>query len=159
VKLRATDPEDLQILAANLQDAIVPVSEMLFQPEARRFVLVANRFRWETAARLEERPAPAESPDDAAFAPDARFERIHCGLRVEGVRSVRHRGFDRRDRGGLLELLTVGVDPSGCLELVFAGGAAIRLEIDRIDCFLEDIGEAWPTQWRPRHDADEGAGA
>lgn len=162
MKLRATDPEDLEVLAAHLQDAIVPVSEMAFLPRERRFVLVANRFRWEAAGRQAARPRPAErrsGPDDAAFAPEGHFERIHCGLCVERVRAVRHRGFDRRDRGALLALLTVSADAAaGTIELLFAGDAAVRLEVDRIDCYVEDVGEAWPTRWRPRHGTDEEAG-
>ena len=49
LKLRAHDADDLQVMAALLQDAIVPVSEMLFLPNAKRFILVANRFRWAEA--------------------------------------------------------------------------------------------------------------
>jgi hypothetical protein len=35
--------------------------------------------------------------------------------------------------------------------LVFAGGAQIRIETDAIACRIEDIGEPWPTRWRPTH--------
>jgi hypothetical protein len=159
MKLRATDADDLQVLAAHLQDAIVPVSEMAYLPAEQRFVLVANRFRWEAMGEAPEPAAEAETPDDAAFAAGSRFERIHCGLRVERVRAVRRRGFDPRERGAMLALLTVAADPVGAIELVFAGGAAIRLEVEAIDCFVEDLGESWPTQWRPRHEGGEGAGA
>jgi hypothetical protein len=159
VKLRATDIEDVQVLAAHLQDAIVPVSEIAFLPRERRFVLVANRFRWEAAGGQGPPPARGGVPDDAAFAAESHFERVHCGLCVEGVRAVQHRGFDRRERGTMLELLTLVADPGGTVELLFAGGAAIRLTVDRIDCFVEDLGEAWPTRWRPRHETDEGAEA
>ena len=39
---------------------------------------------------------------------------------------------------------------------VFAGGAKIRLEVERILCHAEDFGDSWPTQWRPDHDFEEG---
>jgi hypothetical protein len=155
LKLRAHDQEDLQVIAAHLQDAIVPVSEMLFLPHAQRFILVANRFRWREAAAI-----PAAAPAGDASFDDGRpshFERIHCGLRFDRVRAVRSRGFDRRARGEMLNLLTV-VAADGSIDLVFAGGADLRLEVAEIDCHLEDIGEAWPTQWRPRHEAAEEAG-
>ena len=154
LKLRARDADDLQVIAALLQDAIVPVSEMLFLPKAQRFVLVANRFRW------AEAPAAAEEAveGDARFEDGVRphHERIHCGLRFDRVRKVRHRGFDRRARGEMLNLLTI-VAGEGAIDLVFAGGADLRLETPVIDARLEDIGEAWPTRWRPRHAAVEEA--
>ncbi|MBV5335567.1 DUF2948 family protein, partial [bacterium] len=49
IKLRAEDEEDLAVISACLQDAILPVAEMCFERAARRFVLVANRFKWECA--------------------------------------------------------------------------------------------------------------
>jgi hypothetical protein len=147
LKLRAHDADDLQVIAALLQDAIVPVSEMLFLPNAQRFILVANRFRAESAAVPE---APAEG--DASFEDGSRphYERIHCGLRFDGVRKVRHRGFDRRARGEMLNLLTILAGEGG-IDLVFAGGADLHLDCAAIDVRLEDIGEPWPTRWRPRH--------
>ena len=38
--------------------------------------------------------------------------------------------------------------------LEFAGAAAIRLDVARILCRAKDLGEPWPTPWRPRHDED-----
>jgi len=147
LKLRARDADDLQVMAALLQDAIVPVSEMLFLPNAQRFIVVANRFRAESAAAPE---SPAEG--DASFEDRSRphHERIHCGLRFDRVRKVRHRGFDRRARGEMLNLLTILAGEGG-IDLVFAGGADLHLDCAAIDVRLEDIGEAWPTRWRPSH--------
>ena len=155
LKLRAEDEEDLRTISAILQDALVPVSEMVFLPEEQRFVLVANRFRWEAepeASKPEEGVGEAASPV---------FERILTGLCFEGVGAVRLRNIDRRRGSRILELLHLGWEPAGCLTLTFAGGAAIRLEAGRISCRLDDICEPWPTPFRPRHalDAEEpGAG-
>jgi len=157
LKLRARDAEDLQVIAAHLQDAIVPVSEMLYLPQPQRFILVANRFRWEEAG--ETGPA-APAGNDAAFAEGrpTHFERIHCGLWFEKVRAVRYRGLDRRARGTMLELLTIKTDAGGSVGLVFAGGGDVQLEVSELDCFMEDLGEAWPTQWRPQHAPADQAG-
>src|SRR3546814_12419703 len=62
LKLRARDDEDLQALAALLQDALVPLSDMLYEPELRRFALVVNRFMWEAPGT--EAPAGTETPAD-----------------------------------------------------------------------------------------------
>lgn len=141
LRLKAEDTDDLQAIAAFLQDAVVPMREMTFQPAERRFVLVASRFRWEDA--------PAERVEGRIY------ERIRCGIRFEDVTAVRVRDIDQRRRGEMLSLLTLAAG-DGFIELVFAGGGAIRMEIDRIVCHLDDFDEPWPTQWRPRHPEDAG---
>lgn len=160
LKLVAQDAADLRIVGACLQDSLVPLRDMAFQPSQRRFVLLVNRFRWEKgAAEALDEPGEAAEPEnagppDASFA-DAKegracFERVHCGVRFEKVRKVRIKGLRRHERHRLLELLTVSAE-GNAIDLVFAGGAAIRLEVDAIQCFLEDVGEPWPTSWQPRH--------
>ncbi|MGF1609326.1 MAG: DUF2948 family protein [Kiloniellales bacterium] len=166
LKLRATDADDMRVIAAVLQDALVPLSDVVYQPRERRFVMVANRFCWESEgvepANLAE---PLSGPDgddgDAAFHEGFQggplFERVNCGLRVEQVKAVRQRGIDPKDRDQILNLLTIDVvppEPQGAITFVFSGGGAIRLEVAAIACHLEDIGEPWPTVWRPKHALD-----
>ena len=143
LKLRAEDAEDLHIVSACLQDALIAVGDIKYLPEDRRFVLVANRFRWEAM--------PCDQ--DSELSPDDCFERVHSGLRFENVTAVRQRGLDNLDAGQLLELLAIQIE-GAALTLVFAGDAAIRLETDGPLCFVEDLDEPWPTKWRPRHAAD-----
>jgi hypothetical protein len=51
-------------------------------------------------------------------------------------------------------LLTIRPE-DGLVNLEFSGGAAIRLEVARILCHARDLGDPWPTPWRPCHDLDE----
>ena len=142
LKLRAADAEDLAVIAACLQDAILPLAEMTFQPAEKRFVMVASRFRWEDAEgeRIEGRI----------------YERVHSGVRFDGVKAVRVRDIEQGKPSRILELLTLDTG-DGYVDLIFAGGGVIRLEVERVLCHLEDIDEPWPTQWKPAHpDAEEG---
>jgi hypothetical protein len=159
LKLRAHDAEDVRALAAVLQDALVPIADMAYLRAEKRFVLVANRFRWERGG-AEAPPEPnsalaAEPGSDARFE-DAgdeagpSFERTHCGICFDRVRNVRLRGIDLKDRGRILSLLTLDAGPRH-VTLVFSGGGEIRLEVSRIRCHMEDLGEPWPTHWRPAH--------
>ncbi|MFM7346736.1 MAG: DUF2948 family protein [Tagaea sp.] len=155
LKLKATDAEDFRIIAACLQDALIPVGDMKFETGVKEFVLVANRFRWENCDETweaEPTPAPAEPPPDPALMPCNSYERVNCGIHFHGVDAVRRKGLDQRDRGRVLELLTIEAHP-GAVVMVFAGEAALRLEGPHISCVMQDIGEPWPTQWRPRHPA------
>ncbi len=58
---------------------------------------------------------------------------------------------------GVLSLLTLRLD-GRYLIIAFAGGGAIRLDIDQLVCQLEDLGESWPTVWRPAHSQSEAGG-
>ncbi|MDQ6702085.1 MAG: DUF2948 family protein, partial [Pseudomonadota bacterium] len=45
-RLIAFDADDLAVIAANLQDALVRVGEMAFLPQSKQFAMVAARFDW-----------------------------------------------------------------------------------------------------------------
>lgn len=147
LKLKAQDEEDLRVVSACLQDALIAVGDMSYLKDDRRFVLIANRFCWEAA--------PCDETTD--LSPDDCFERVHTGLRFENVIAVRQRGIDKLDAAQLLELLTIQLE-GNALVLVFAGDAAIRLETAQPLCFIEDLDEPWPTKWRPRHAPDDPGG-
>jgi hypothetical protein len=134
LKLRAEDETDLAVLSAVLQDALLPVADMIFLPEERRFVLVANRFCWEC-------PAAAAGTG---------FERILTGVTFDAVDDVKVRGFSPSERDRILEVLAIVAEP-GHIRIDFSGDDGVRLEVDRIVCHLEDLGEPWPTPWCPKH--------
>lgn len=141
VRLRAEDDRDYQVLAACLQDALMPLAEMAFIARESRFVAVFDRFMWEHCA-------PA--------GPDSRPPFIVLSaLRVEGVRAARLRGIDQARRA-LLELLTLVRDDDGALQLMFAGGGVIRLEGERLVCLIEDLDEPRPVRRGPEHGALRG---
>lgn len=142
LRVRAEDNEDLTVVSAYLQDAVVPVSEIAYEAGEKRFALVAGRFRWEVA--------PDGKPVEGQ---DTPFERVHTGIRFERVRGVRTKGIDRRDRGLILNLLKVAYG-DGVVDLVFAGESTIRLDVEGLSCHVEDLGTPWPTVFRPSHDED-----
>ncbi len=164
LKLRAKDEQDVTVLSSLLQDALVPRKEIAYLQHERRFILLANRFRWE--AKPEAAPPPLEEGEDASFEhdkvdlaePDEEgeaqlYSRVISGLCFDRVRAVRSRGLDAAAASGQpLNLLSVRRGLAAWL-LSFSGGAEIRLEGPAIVAHLEDLGEAWPTRWRPSHEA------
>jgi hypothetical protein len=79
------------------------------------------------------------------------------------VRSVKTNHI-RRDRPeAVLELLAIKFtptdSPAGHVDLVFAGGGAVRLDVECVEARLADLGTAWATTAKPAHDlADGGPG-
>jgi hypothetical protein len=130
LRLRAEDEEDLAVISAVVQDALLPVADMTYLPDERRFAMVVNRFRWEGGGSGQER--------------------ILTGLCFSEVDAVKMSGFSKRETDRILEVLAIRAG-EGCVLIEFSGGARLRLEVSRLLCHVEDIGEPWPTQWRPSH--------
>lgn len=150
LRMRAEDQDDLKVVSACLQDAIVPIGDMCYQPDEQRFVAVVSRFRWETSDRPRTGAGPS-AEDDELYP----FERVNCGLRFEGVTAVKMRGLDLRDRRQFLELLSVEPAAEGGVALNFAGGGCIRLDGGAWRCLVEDLGDPWPTSCKPCHPIGE----
>ena len=138
LKLRARNAEDLAVISAALQDALVPLGDISHLPDELTFMMAVNRFRWEQAGDLAERS--------------------HAGLRFDAVRQAQFRGIDRSNRSQFLSFLAVAFDgdaeAGGTVVMHFAGGSAIRLVVGGLYCILADFGQPWPTQWRPAHDPE-----
>ena len=164
LRLRARDAEDMDVIAALLQDALVPRADMTYLPKEKRFVMVANRFDWPreqgdpTAKGAPSQPAPTPAGEDARFDDSEEappFERVNCGLCFDKVERVRFRGMSPDAKGEILNLLTMVTQPRS-ITLLFSGDAAVRLEVEDVRCHLEDLGRPWPTRWRPEHaEADD----
>lgn len=153
LKVIARDAEDLAVVSACLQDALIPLNEMRYLPQERRFIMVANRFRWERAAKGGEEQSPGT---DASFESDEDFgalQRTNAGICIDRVLAVRSRNVDRSRPDDFLSVLSVQLDGNK-LTFLFAGGGVIQIEVEALALYLSDLGKAWPTQWQPDHPAD-----
>jgi hypothetical protein len=158
LKVIARDAEDLTVVAACLQDALIPLTEMRYLAAERRFIMVANRFRWE---RASEGPAPTPSPSvDAPFDSTDDFgalQRVNTGICIDRVLAVRSRGIDQSRPDEFLSLLSLQLDGDK-VNLLFAGGGTIQIDVEAVAIYVRDLGTAWPTQWQPDHAIDKVAG-
>lgn len=142
LKLLALDGDDLGIVSAHVQDAVLKTGDLSFSPKAGLFTVAVNRFVWEGAGEKAK-----------------SFERRRAMLSFKRVRAVRSQGFDRSNGEAVLSLLALsfspkGEGPEGVLELVLAGGGAIQLDVECIEGQLADTGGAWETTHRPDHSAE-----
>lgn len=137
LRLLAHDDEDLTIMAAHLQDALLPLVSMVYEPKKATFTLLANRFCWE------------HPPIDHEGAP--MFHRVHSGITFKNVDKVHHRGFDRKGKTRILNLLTIHAKRAGAIHLVCSQDHEIRLETKNLHCHLGDLHHPWPTRKKPMH--------
>jgi hypothetical protein len=137
LKLSALDADDLGVISAAVQDALVAVRDCAYFKDEKRFVLLLNRFQWEADPSI-----------------DSAHSRTHSALVFNEVTAVRHHNIPLGEPDRMLELLAVTLEDDGSVALRFATGRAIRLEIGRLACHLGDVGEPWPTPWKPAHPAE-----
>lgn len=139
--LAAVDAEDLQVISARLQDAVARLGDLVYLPKKRRFVALFNRFKWESGRRENLR--------------------VRAGLHFDGVLSVKSHNLKRGAPDAVVSLLAVRFapkaqdDPSGTVELVFAGGGAMMLEVECLDAGLADVSGDWAARGRPEHENEE----
>lgn len=142
LKLVALDADDLKVVSAHLQDAVLKVADMAYVPRERRFAAIMNRFDWTTT--LSDGKPDSATRRQAAL----RFERV-LGAKVSGI--------DLKAGHEVLALLAVQFealapeDPQGHVTLVFAGGGAVRLHVECIEAELKDLGPAWQARAVPKH--------
>ena len=145
LKLCAVDEEDLAVLSAHTQDAVLKVGDMVHLPQDGRFAVAMNRFIWEKAADGKRKA----------------YERRRSVLSFDRVRTVRSSRIDRQRPDAVLELLAVSFEtadtPAGKVTLVFAGGGAVQLDVEVIEARLADLGAAWATSAKPEHDLEGAA--
>jgi hypothetical protein len=138
LKLVALDREDIEIVSAHLQDAVITAADIRWRPAEKRLVVALNRFDWEAAHRA--------SPE---------FRRRRAALRFERVSACKCRALDacRTDQVlNLLALLFEETDqPAGVVTLMFSGGGTLRLEVECLEAELADLGPTWVTECCPAH--------
>ena len=142
LKLIALDTDDLEVISTHLQDAVVNVGDIVWLRSEKRVVLALNRFDWEAAS--------VDHP---------QYQRRRTALRFERVNGVKCRSVQPKDKDAVLNLLSVEFQPSdapaGVVVLTFAGGAALRLEVECLEAEIADLGPAWATKRCPAHAVEQ----
>lgn len=145
LKLAALDADDLLVISAHIQDAVLRACDLVWSPSRKRFALAMNRFAWEAAPGGGRRATP--------------YQRRRAALHFDRVSGVKSVGIDRGHPDRILSLLAIEFapsdEPAGEVKLVFAGGAELRLTVECIEAQLADLGAAWTTTAKPGHTLDD----
>jgi hypothetical protein len=140
LKLVALDEEDLKIVSAHVQDAVMKIGDLEFLPSLKRFIAPMNRFVWEGRSGFFFRPRP---------------QRRNSVLHFDRVLNAKTSGIARDRPAEILSLLAVSFvpmdAPAGIVELIFSGGGAIMLDVECVEARLADLGGAWQASSRPYH--------
>ena len=131
LRLLAEDADDLQIISAALQDAIMRPVDIRWEKEARRLTVVLSRFCWECGGT-----------------------RVMAAMQFGDVQAVKSRRLPRLPEAAL-ELLALDFlpdeAPGGQVMMMFAGGGDLRIDVECLDAVLTDLSERWPARIAPTH--------
>ena len=89
LKLLAVDNEDLDIVSAHIQDAVVRVGDMGYAKTDRRFVMLMNRYAWEAGDSR------------------GRGQRKRAGLHFDYVSNAHAEGIDLNAKDALRTLESI----------------------------------------------------
>ena len=140
LKLLATSDEDLRVIAAHLQDAIVSVQDIANLKKNRIFLIQLNRFMWEDVEKGVFR----------------KNKRIRTVLKFDNIISVFSKNISAKKDKTFLDFLTIESnilpDKSYEIKLIFSGDSVIKIKAEVIDVTLDDQGSPWETKTQPKHD-------
>ncbi len=139
LKLNAISVEDLRVISAHLQDSITQVKDIVHLKKNRIFLIQFNRFMWEDVEK-------------GIFRKNKRVQSI---LKFDNVLKVHSKNLNQKNKDRFLDFLAIETlllsDKSYEIKLNFAGNILIKMKAEVIECFLEDLGNAWETKNKPKH--------
>lgn len=125
-RLIALDQDDLAVISAHVQDASVTAADIIWRQGDKRLVIGMRRLDWEQALNGETSP-----------------RRLISALRFDRVLSCQSRNIDLNAPHAAFDLLGIEfyptMPPGGTAVLMFADGAALRLEVECLECELADL--------------------
>ena len=139
LKLLATSDEDLRVVSAHLQDAIVTTQDIISLKKNRIFLIQLNRFMWEDVEKGIFR----------------KNKRIRTVLKFDNVISVLSKNINTNESINFLDFLTIEsnllTDNSYEIKLIFSGNTMIKIKAEVIDVTLDDQGAPWESKIQPKH--------
>lgn len=127
-RMVALDADDLAVVSAHVQDAEVRTADIIWRQAERRLVVGLRRLDWDEA--LDGVPSP---------------RRLLAALRFDRVLACKTRNIDPDAPDA--ELYLIGIEfhetdaPSGSAMLLFSNGAALRVDVECLECELADLDD------------------
>ena len=141
LRLKVQDAEDLAVVSALLQDAVLPMKETSWQPDANRFGMLVNRFRWEDKAHAENGKRA--------------YERVQSMLVIDCVQNVSSMGIDHTNKDQIISILAVNYE-AGKVVFTLAGDGALALDVECLDITVKDVTKPYGavSKSAPKHALD-----
>jgi len=138
LKLIAQSEEDLKVISAHLQDAIVSSKDIANLKKNRIFLIQLNRFMWEDIEKGVFR----------------KNKRIRTVLKFDEIINVSSKNI-LRNSDRFLDFLAIESrimnDKRYEIKLIFSGDSIIKIKSEVIEVTLDDQGSPWESKTKPKH--------
>ena len=135
LKLKFSDKDELKIFSSLCQDGIFSIDEIIFNKSDKILIATFSRFCWEF------------------FKKDLKnkiFYRVVSGMRICNVNDINYINTDNIDSSKFINLLSVDYNKKK-IKLNFSSDFTIKLLVEKLEIFLDDLDMPWPTGKKPKH--------
>ncbi len=135
LKLKFLDKDEIKIFSTLCQDGIFSIDEFIYNKSDKVLIATFSRFCWEFVEKKIK---------------DKTFYRVVSGIRICNVNKINYVNKDKIDTSKFINLLSVNNQENEIL-LNFSSDITIKLLIEKIEIYLDDLDMPWPTGKKPMH--------
>ena len=135
LKLKFLDKDEIKIFSTLCQDGIFSIDEIIYNKSDKILIATFSRFCWEFVEKKIK---------------DKTFYRVVSGIRICNVNKIKYVNKDKIDTSKFINLLSVNNQENEII-LNFSLEITIKLLIEKIEIYLDDLDMPWPTGKKPMH--------
>ena len=135
LKLKFLDKNEIKIFSTLCQDGIFSVDEIIYNKSDKVLVATFSRFCWEFIEKKIK---------------DKTFYRVVSGIRICNVNNINYINKDKIGSSKFINLLSVD-NAENEIILNFSSDITIKLLVEKIEIYLDDLDMPWPTGKKPMH--------
>ena len=135
LKIKFLDQDEIKIFSTLCQDGIFSIDEIIYNKSNKILIATFSRFCWEFVENKIK---------------DETFYRVVSGIRICNVNKITYTNKDKINSSKFINLLSVDHDKNE-ITLNFSLDVTIKLFIEKIEIYLDDLDMPWPTGKKPMH--------
>ena len=135
LKLKFLDKDEIKIFSTLCQDGIFSIDEIIYNKSNKVLIATFSRFCWEFVEKKIK---------------DKIFYRVVSGIRICNVNKITYLNKDKIGSSKFINLLSVD-NLENKIILNFSLDITIKLFVEKIEIYLDDIDMPWPTVKKPKH--------
>ena len=135
LKIKFLDKDEIKIFSTLCQDSIFSIDEIIYNKSEKILIATFSRFCWEFVAKKIK---------------DKTFYRVVSGIRICNVNKINYTNKEKINSSKFINLLSVD-NHENEIKLNFSSDITIKLFIDEIEIYLDDLDMPWPTAKKPMH--------
>ena len=135
LKIKFLDKDEIKIFSTLCQDGIFSIDEIIYNKSDKILIATFSRFCWEFVEKKIK---------------DETFYRVVSGIRICNVNKITYTNKDKINSSKFINLLSVDYDKNQ-ITLNFSLDITIKLFIEKIEIYLDDLDMPWPTAKKPMH--------